>query len=129
MRLKQRGCVQEPSPTHLGGIFTKAVHGAQKMHDGLGSVNMPIYQTSTFRFKDVEHGRAAFAGEVDDFVYTRINNPTVRELEQTLAVLENGAECICTSSGVESRSVFSCLIFFIEYFAALVRDGKMRACL
>lgn len=37
--------------------------------------------------------------------------------------------CICTSSGVESRSVFSCLIFFIEYFAALVRDGKMRACL
>ena len=36
---------------------------------------------------------------------------------------------IYISSGVELRSVFSCLIFFIEYFAALVRDGKMRACL
>ena len=119
MRLKQRSCVQEPSPPHLGGIFTKAVHGAQKMHDGLGSVNMPIYQTSTFRFKDVEHGRAAFAGEVDDFVYTRINNPTVRELEQTLAVLENGAECICTSSGMGAVNT----VFF-----ALLGQGKHVVC-
>jgi methionine-gamma-lyase len=52
------------------------------------------------RFKSTEHGAACFAGEVDDFIYTRINNPTVRDLEQVLALLENGEECICTSSGM-----------------------------
>ena len=81
------------------------------MHDALGSVITPIYQTSTFRFKDVEHGAACFAGEVDDFIYTRINNPTVRELEQTLAILENGDECICTSSGMAAvNAVFFSLL-------------------
>ncbi len=57
------------------------------------------------RFKSAEHGAACFAGEADDFIYTRINNPTVRELEQTLAILEEGAEAICTSSGMGAVNV------------------------
>jgi len=80
---------------------------------------MPIYQTSTFRFKDTEHGAACFAGETDDFIYTRINNPTVRELEQTLAMLEKGEECICTSSGMGAVNV----VFF-----GLLSRGKHVIC-
>jgi len=93
------------SHSPMQGFATKAVHGTQALKDELGSVIMPIYQTSTFRFKSAEHGAACFAGEVDDFIYTRINNPTVRELEQTLAILEEGAETICTSSGMAAVNV------------------------
>ncbi len=69
------------------------------------------------RFKNAEHGAACFAGEVDDFIYTRINNPTVRELEQTLAILEEGAETICTSSGMAAVNVV--------FFGLL---SKVRSC-
>jgi len=66
---------------------------------------MPIYQTSTFKFDSADHGAKCFAGESDGFIYTRINNPTVRDLEQTLALLENGYDGICTSSGMGAVNV------------------------
>lgn len=69
------------------------------------------------RFKSAEHGAACFAGEADDFIYTRINNPTVRELEQTLAILEEGAEAICTSSGMGAVNVV--------YFALLSKVASL----
>ena len=83
---------------HLG-INSKLIHAGYK-GDATGSVNVPIYQTSTFAFRNAAHGAALFAGEEDGFIYTRIGNPTIRALEDSVAELENGCGGIATSSGM-----------------------------
>lgn len=75
------------------------VHGSGE-HDEFGAAVMPIYQTSTFRFKNADHGAACFAGEDPGYIYTRIGNPTINALEVTLAKLENAAKCVVVSSGM-----------------------------
>jgi len=86
------------------GFDTKLVH-AGDFHDEFGSAVTPIYQTSTFSFKNANHGAACFSGEDDGYIYTRIANPNVRELEQAVAELENGFDGIATSSGMAAVNV------------------------
>ncbi len=81
------------------GFNSKLVHGGE-FHDNLGSAVTPIYQTSTFSFKSAEHGAKCFSGESDGFIYTRLGNPTIIDLEKTVADLENGFGGIATSSGM-----------------------------
>ena len=81
------------------GFNSKLVHGGE-FHDHLGSAVTPIYQTSTFSFKSAEHGAQCFSGESDGFIYTRLGNPTIIDLEKTVADLENGFGGIATSSGM-----------------------------
>src|SRR5512135_2090018 len=81
------------------GTSSKLVHGGHKA-DPTGSVTVPIYQTSTFAFRDAQHGAALFAGEEDGFIYTRIGNPTIHALEECVAELEHGCGGIATSSGM-----------------------------
>lgn len=81
------------------GFSTKLIHaGGHK--DQHGSPITPIYQTSTFAFQSAEEGARFFAGEDDGYIYTRIDNPTIRELEKTIAELENGYDGVATSSGM-----------------------------
>ncbi len=75
------------------------VHGAD-IEDGFGAAVTPIYQTSTFKFKNAAHGAACFAGEDPGFIYTRIGNPTITALEQTIAKLEHGFNSVVVSSGM-----------------------------
>ncbi|MDK9700871.1 MAG: aminotransferase class I/II-fold pyridoxal phosphate-dependent enzyme [bacterium] len=83
---------------HLG-FHTKLVHAG--FHgDPSGAVNIPIYQSSTFAFKNAAHGAALFAGQEDGFIYTRLGNPTIRALEENVSELENGFGGIATSSGM-----------------------------
>lgn len=71
----------------------------------------PIYQTSTFKFKNADHGAACFAGEEEGFIYTRIGNPTIKALETTLAQLEHGFGCVVVSSGMAAvNSVYAALL-------------------
>jgi len=86
------------------GINTKIVHAGQHTDATTGAVTVPIYQTSTFAFKNARHGAALFAGEEDGFIYTRIGNPTVRALEENIAELEHGFGGIATSSGMGAVS-------------------------
>ncbi len=81
------------------GINTKLIH-AGGFNDPLGSATTPIYQSSTFSFESAEHGAKCFAGESDGYIYTRLGNPTIRELEKSVAELENGFDGIATSSGM-----------------------------
>ena len=81
------------------GFNSTVVHGVGEK-DPSGSVITPIYQTSTFAFKNADHGAACFAGESDGYIYTRIGNPTIRDLEQTIAALEHGYDGIGCSSGM-----------------------------
>jgi len=81
------------------GFNSKLIH-AGGFEDSLGSATTPIYQTSTFAFKNADHGAQCFAGESDGYIYTRIGNPTIGELEQAVADLENGFGGIGTGSGM-----------------------------
>lgn len=85
------------------GINTKLIHAGYR-HDATGAVNVPIYQSSTFQFRDAAHGAALFAGAEDGYIYSRIGNPTVRALEEAVAELEHGCTGIATSSGMGAVS-------------------------
>jgi len=85
------------------GFNTKLIH-AGAFEDEFGSATVPIYQTSTFRFKSAQDGADCFSGESKGYIYTRIGNPTIRAFEQNIAELENGFDGIATSSGMGAIS-------------------------
>ena len=89
--------------TRKMGFNTKLVH-AGIPEDAHGSVVTPIYQTSTFAFRNAKEGADRFAGNVDGFIYTRIGNPTTVALEQNVAQLENGFGATATASGMGAVS-------------------------
>ncbi len=74
----------------------------------------PIFATSSFVFDDAEHMRALFAGEEDGNIYSRFTNPSVREFELKMAALEEGENCIATSTGM--AAIFAT-------FASLLKSG------
>lgn len=80
------------------GFGSKAVHAGAI--DCLGSAVTPIFQTSTFRFRDVDHGARCFSGEENGYIYTRIGNPSITELEEAVASLEGGRGSVAVSSGM-----------------------------
>ncbi len=81
------------------GFSSKLIH-AGGVHDEKGSAVTPIYQTSTFRFVDADQGARRFAGEEEGYIYTRLGNPTIEDLENTVAELEGGHAGLATSSGM-----------------------------
>ncbi len=81
------------------GFESKLIHGGE-FEDQFGSATIPIYQTSTFKFKNAQHGADCFSGVSEGYIYTRIGNPTIRALEKLVAELENGYDGIATSSGM-----------------------------
>ena len=85
------------------GFNTKLVH-AGIPDDPLGSVTTPIYQTSTFAFRNARQGADRFAGDAEGFIYSRIGNPTTSALEQNVAQLENGFGATATASGMGAVS-------------------------
>ena len=92
------------------GFNTKLIH-AGAFEDEFGSATVPIYQTSTFKFKNAQHGADCFSGKSDGYIYTRIGNPTIRSLEQNIAELEGGYDGIATASGMGAvSSVYMALL-------------------
>ncbi|MFO7977154.1 MAG: PLP-dependent aspartate aminotransferase family protein [Bacteroidales bacterium] len=86
------------------GFDTQLIHGGE-IEDAYGSATVPIYQTSTFAFKNADHGAACFSGESDGYIYTRIANPTIDALERQIALLEKGYRGIAVSSGMAAVNV------------------------
>lgn len=74
----------------------------------------PIFATSSFVFDDADHMRALFDGEKAGNIYSRFTNPSVREFEEKMAILEGGEACIATSTGM--ASIFAT-------FASLLEQG------
>lgn len=85
------------------GFNSKLIH-AGDFHDEFGSAVTPIYQTSTFSFRNARHGADLFAGNEKGYIYTRIGNPTIEALENKLAELENGYRGIAFASGMAAIS-------------------------
>ncbi|MCF7808205.1 MAG: PLP-dependent aspartate aminotransferase family protein [Candidatus Marinimicrobia bacterium] len=82
------------------GINTRVTHAGKNPDSVHGSVSVPIYQTSTFKFRDADHGARLFEGEEEGYIYTRVGNPTVNTLEEAVAELENGYAGIATATGM-----------------------------
>ena len=89
---------------NIKGFGTKIIHSGHEFRNEFGALSTPIYQTSTFCFKSVEEGMDIFAGKKAGYAYTRGGNPTIASLEKRIATLENGEECIVTSSGMGAIS-------------------------
>ncbi|WP_159835914.1 O-acetylhomoserine aminocarboxypropyltransferase [Burkholderia sp. 8Y] len=78
---------------------TLALHAGAAPDPATGARATPIYQTTSFSFRDTDHAAALFNMERSGHVYSRISNPTVAVFEERVAALENGVGAIGTASG------------------------------
>ena len=81
------------------GFDTLSLHAGQQPDPLYGARATPIYQTTSFVFKDTDHAAALFNMERAGHVYSRISNPTCSVLEERIAALEGGIGAIATASG------------------------------
>jgi methionine-gamma-lyase len=90
--------------------YTKSVHAGISDNEHL-AVIPPIYQTSTFKFKNTEHGARLFDAKEEGYIYTRMGNPTIKALEDSIAVLENGFGSLGCGSGMAAiHTVFTAFL-------------------
>jgi O-acetylhomoserine/O-acetylserine sulfhydrylase len=78
---------------------TLQLHAGQEVDPTTGSRAVPIYQTSSYVFKDADHGANLFALKEFGNIYTRIMNPTTDVFEKRIAALEGGVGALATASG------------------------------
>jgi O-acetylhomoserine (thiol)-lyase len=78
---------------------TLSLHAGQRPDPVTGARAVPIYQTTSYVFPDVDHAAALFNLERAGHIYSRISNPTVAVLEERMAALEGGVGAIATASG------------------------------
>ncbi len=83
---------------------TKAIHPPQKEKTFCNALNSPITLSSTFSFDSIQAVQKVMSFQSDDYVYTRGNNPTLRELENKLSQLEGGAGAVAFASGMAAIS-------------------------
>ena len=80
-------------------LATLAVHAGQVPDPTTGSRAVPIYQTTSYVFKDSEHAANLFALKEFGNIYTRMMNPTTDVFEQRIAAIEGGSGALAVSSG------------------------------
>jgi len=91
----------------------------------------PVYQSVKFSFDDVAETRRLWAGQREGYYYSRVSNPTLRQLEETLCELQGRDACLVTASGVAAIAVTLLGLLragdHVVYFAELY--GPTRALL
>ena len=80
-------------------LATQALHAGHDASTSNGTQAVPIYQTTSYVFKDSDHAANLFSLAEPGFIYTRLNNPTNDVLEQRLAAMEGGVAAVATASG------------------------------
>ncbi|WP_455582188.1 methionine gamma-lyase [Dysosmobacter sp.] len=107
------------------GFATRQIHAGR--HDnGAGALCTPIYQTSTFAFDTVEQGGARFAGQEEGYIYSRLSNPSLTQVEEKLASLEGGEAALATASGMGAIS--AALWSSVEGGDEIVADETLYGC-
>ncbi|QBF46369.1 bifunctional o-acetylhomoserine/o-acetylserine sulfhydrylase [Janibacter limosus] len=84
---------------------TKQIHAGQAPDPTTGARNLPIYQTTSYVFKDTEHAANLFGLKELGNIYTRIMNPTQDAVEQKIAALEGGIAALMTASGMSATTL------------------------
>jgi methionine-gamma-lyase len=104
-------------------IETDIVHGGQHPDKWTGALSPPIYQTSTFVFRDADHGARLFKGEEKGHIYTRISNPTIDLLAAKIALLESGEAGLIFASGL--AAIFNVVITSVRSGENIVSDDTI----
>jgi O-acetylhomoserine (thiol)-lyase len=84
---------------------TLVLHAGPRFDPTTGAVAVPIYQTTSFQFRNTEHATNLFALKEFGNIYTRVMNPTNDALEQKVAALEGGAAALAVSSGQAASAI------------------------
>ncbi|MBN2815664.1 MAG: O-acetylhomoserine aminocarboxypropyltransferase/cysteine synthase [Campylobacterales bacterium] len=100
-------------------LQTQALHAGYEK-DSQGTMAVPIYMSTAYEFRDVEHAANLFALKELGNIYTRLNNPTTDVFEKRFAALEGGVAALATSSGMSA-------IFFAIINAAEAGDNIVCA--
>jgi O-acetylhomoserine (thiol)-lyase len=87
------------------GLETRLVHAGGGPDPATGARVTPIYQTSSFVFRDTEHAAALFGLQELGMIYTRIMNPTQDAFEQRMTSLEGGVGALGTASGQAAQTI------------------------
>jgi O-acetylhomoserine (thiol)-lyase len=96
--------VTEPEDRRWG-LRTRAIHAGARPDPTTGARAVPIYQTTSFVFEDVEDAADLFALQKYGNIYTRLGNPTVAALEERVASLEGGIGAVATGSGQAAETL------------------------
>lgn len=81
------------------------LHGGQEADPTTGSRAVPIYQTSSYQFRDSEHAASLFALKEFGNIYTRLQNPTTDVLEKRMALLDGGVGALAVASGSSAITI------------------------
>jgi O-acetylhomoserine (thiol)-lyase len=87
------------------GIETLCLHAGQIPDPATGSRAVPIHQTTSYVFDDVDHAASLFNLQTFGNTYTRLTNPTNAVFEERMAALENGRAALAVSSGMAAQMV------------------------
>ncbi|MER5991652.1 bifunctional o-acetylhomoserine/o-acetylserine sulfhydrylase [Streptomyces viridosporus] len=91
--------------TSAWSFETKQVHAGAEPDPTTGARATPIYQTSSFVFRDTQHAADVFSLAEPGNIYTRIHNPTQDVFEQRVAALEGGVAAVALSSGQAAQTL------------------------
>lgn len=86
------------------GIHTLSLHAGQQPDPTTGARAVPIYQTSSFVFRDADHAASLFALKEFGNIYTRLMNPTTDVFEKRVAAIEGGTGALGVASGMAAIS-------------------------
>ena len=86
-------------------VETLALHAGQEPDPTTGSRAVPIYQTTSYQFKNAEHAANLFGLREFGNIYTRLMNPTTDVFEKRIAALEGGVGALATASGQAAISL------------------------
>lgn len=95
-------------PTASWSFETKQIHAGQSPDSATNARALPIYQTTSYTFRDTDHAAALFGLAEPGNIYTRIMNPTTDVVEQRVAALEGGVAALFVSSG-QAAATFAIL--------------------
>src|SRR3954463_15722512 len=90
---------------HVWGERTRAIHAGGRPDPTTGARQVPIYQTTSFVFEDVEDAADLFALQKYGNIYSRLGNPTVAAFEERVASLEGGIGAVPTASGQAAETL------------------------
>lgn len=108
------------------GFGTQTIHAGHAKDPVSGALTTPIYQTSTFVFDSAEQGGRRFALEEPGYIYSRLGNPTLTQLEEKLAVLEGAEAAMAMASGMGAIS--SALWTALKAGDHVVADETLYGC-
>lgn len=93
-------------------LETLAVHAGQAPDPATGARAVPIYQTTSYCFRDTGHAAALFALQEEGNIYTRLMNPTTGVFEERMAALDGGIGALATASG--QAAIFMAILNIVQ---------------